>query len=85
MSRDYWDEMVITQIPSGIFVAAKNGAVDESRSETLLVWHPKILIYFLFVLKIIKIKAGRRIMKLGCLQKDYQNYCGITMEIKLIC
>ncbi len=37
MGRDYWDEEAISQIPSIIFVAAKSGAVDESRSETLLV------------------------------------------------
>jgi beta-lactamase class A len=37
MGRDYWDEEAISQIPSTIFVAAKSGAVDESRSETLLV------------------------------------------------
>jgi beta-lactamase class A len=41
MGRDYWDENAISQIPSHIFVAAKNGAVDESRSETLLVIAPK--------------------------------------------
>jgi len=41
MGRDYWDEEAISQIPSHIFVAAKNGAVDESRSETLLVMAPK--------------------------------------------
>ncbi|MDB5222962.1 MAG: serine hydrolase, partial [Chitinophagaceae bacterium] len=41
MGRDYWDENAISQIPSHIFVAAKNGAVDESRSETLLVMAKK--------------------------------------------
>ena len=41
MGRDYWDEEAISQVPAGIFVAAKNGAVDESRSETLLVMAPK--------------------------------------------
>ena len=41
MGRDYWDEEAISQVPAGIFVAAKNGAVDESRSETLLVLAPK--------------------------------------------
>lgn len=41
MGRDYWDENAISQIPPYIFVAAKNGAVDESRSETLLVMAPK--------------------------------------------
>ena len=41
MGRDYWDGEAISEVPSGIFVAAKNGAVDESRSETLLVLAPK--------------------------------------------
>lgn len=41
MGRDYWDEEAISQIPSTIFVAAKSGAVDETRNETLLVMAPK--------------------------------------------
>lgn len=41
MGRNYWDENAISQIPPYIFVAAKNGAVDGSRSETLLVMAPK--------------------------------------------
>lgn len=41
MGRDYWDEEAISQIPSTIFVAAKSGAVDVSRSETLLVMAAK--------------------------------------------
>ena len=76
MGRDYWDEEAISQIPSGVFVAAKNGAVDESRSETLLVMGKKILIYFQFVQKIIKIKAGMKTMKPGCLQESFLNYYG---------
>ena len=41
MGRDFWDEEAISQIPSTIFVAAKSGAVDASRSETLLVMAQK--------------------------------------------
>lgn len=37
LGRNYWDEVAISQIPSYIFVASKNGAVDESRSEVILV------------------------------------------------
>lgn len=40
LSRDYWDEEAISQVPPGTFVAAKSGAVDASRSETLLVAAP---------------------------------------------
>ena len=37
LGRNYWDEQAISQIPSDVFIASKNGAVDESRSETLFV------------------------------------------------
>lgn len=37
LSRQYWDEVAISQIPPGVFIADKNGAVDESRNEVLYV------------------------------------------------
>lgn len=37
LGRNYWDEVAVSQIPSDVFVASKNGAVDESRSEVLFV------------------------------------------------
>jgi beta-lactamase class A len=37
LGRNYWDEEAIGEIPPTIFVASKNGAVNASRSETLLV------------------------------------------------
>jgi beta-lactamase class A len=37
LGRNYWDENAISQIPSDVFVASKNGAVNESRSEILFV------------------------------------------------
>jgi beta-lactamase class A len=40
LGRDYWDEDALSQIPPGVFVACKSGAVDESRSETVLVTAP---------------------------------------------
>jgi beta-lactamase class A len=40
LGRNYWDEQAISEIPPHIFVASKNGAVDASRSETLLVMAP---------------------------------------------
>jgi beta-lactamase class A len=40
LGRNYWDEEAISEIPPHIFVASKNGAVNESRSETLLVMAP---------------------------------------------
>lgn len=40
MGRNYWDEEALSQLPPEIFVACKNGAVDESRSETMLVMAP---------------------------------------------
>jgi beta-lactamase class A len=40
LGRNYWDEQAIASIPPHIFVASKNGAVDASRSEVLLVMAP---------------------------------------------
>jgi beta-lactamase class A len=40
LGRNYWDEESISQVPPEVFVACKNGAVDDSRSETLLVMAP---------------------------------------------
>jgi beta-lactamase class A len=37
LGRNYWDQQAISQIPSDVFVASKNGAVDASRSEVLYV------------------------------------------------
>lgn len=37
LGRNYWDEQAISQIPADVFIASKNGAVDESRSEVLFV------------------------------------------------
>jgi beta-lactamase class A len=37
LGRQYWDEVALSQIPAGVFVADKNGAVDESRSEVMYV------------------------------------------------
>ncbi len=37
LGRNYWDEEAISQIPSDVFIASKNGAVDASRSEVLFV------------------------------------------------
>jgi len=37
-SRNYWDQEGLSVIPAGVFVSSKNGAVDESRSEVMLVY-----------------------------------------------
>lgn len=37
LSRNYWDEQALSQIPAGVFVASKNGAVNASRSEVVFV------------------------------------------------
>lgn len=44
MSRQFWDEDAISEIPPNIFIADKSGAVDESRNEVLYVngQHPYI-------------------------------------------
>lgn len=48
LGRNYWDEQAISSIPPTVFVASKNGAVDASRSEVLLVMakQPYILSVF---------------------------------------
>jgi beta-lactamase class A len=48
LGRQYWDEVGISEIPPNIFVASKNGAVDESRNEILYVNapHPYIMSIF---------------------------------------
>ncbi|HEV8084736.1 MAG TPA: serine hydrolase [Chitinophagaceae bacterium] len=48
MGRQYWDEEALSQIPPGVFVADKNGAVDQSRNEIMFVngAHPYILSIF---------------------------------------
>jgi beta-lactamase class A len=40
LARNYWDANAISQIPPDILVASKNGAVDASRSEVVLVHAP---------------------------------------------
>lgn len=40
LGRNYWDEEGISQFPPTVFVASKNGAVNASRSETMLVMAP---------------------------------------------
>lgn len=44
MSRQFWDEDAISQIPANVFVADKSGAVDATRDEVLYVngSHPYI-------------------------------------------
>ena len=48
LGRNYWDEEALSEIPPTTFVASKNGAVDASRSEILLVMakEPYILSVF---------------------------------------
>lgn len=41
LGRNYWDEQAIAEIPATVFVASKNGAINASRSETLLVMAPR--------------------------------------------
>jgi beta-lactamase class A len=48
LGRNFWDEQAISQIPGDIFVASKNGAVDVSRSEVLLVKAKEPYIFSIF-------------------------------------
>jgi beta-lactamase class A len=40
LSRNYWDEVGISQVPPTVSTFSKNGAVDDSRSEVVLVNAP---------------------------------------------
>ena len=48
LGRNYWDEQAISKIPSDVFVASKNGCVDASRSEVLLVMAKQPYIFSIF-------------------------------------
>jgi beta-lactamase class A len=48
LGRNFWDEQAISQIPTDIFAASKNGAVDASRSEVLLVKAKEPYIFCIF-------------------------------------
>ncbi len=48
LGRNYWDEQAISEIPATVFVASKNGAVDASRSEVLLVMAKEPYIFAVF-------------------------------------
>jgi beta-lactamase class A len=37
LGRNYWDEAALSQIPTDVFVASKNGALDENRNEVVFV------------------------------------------------
>jgi beta-lactamase class A len=40
LSRNFWDDVAISAVPPDVLVASKNGAVNRSRSEVLLVHAP---------------------------------------------
>lgn len=48
LGRNYWDEQALSQIPPGVFAASKNGCVDASRSEVLLVMAKRPYIFSIF-------------------------------------
>jgi beta-lactamase class A len=48
LGRNYWDEEGLAAIPAGVFVASKNGAVNASRSEAMLVMGKKPYLFCIF-------------------------------------
>jgi beta-lactamase class A len=48
LGRNFWDEQAISQIPPTVFVASKNGCVDASRSEVLLVMAKEPYVFSIF-------------------------------------
>ncbi len=54
LGRNYWDEEGLSQVPPGIEVFSKNGAVNASRSEVMLVNAPHHPYVFCIITKNIK-------------------------------
>ncbi|MGV3528205.1 MAG: serine hydrolase [Flavisolibacter sp.] len=54
LGRNYWDQEAVSQIPSDVFVASKNGAVNESRGEVMFVNGEKARYVFCVCTKNIK-------------------------------
>ena len=48
LGRNFWDEQAISPIPPTVFTASKNGCVDASRSEVLLVMAKQPYIFSIF-------------------------------------
>ncbi len=48
LGRNFWDEQAIAALPPNVFVASKNGCVDASRSEVLLVMSKQPYIFSIF-------------------------------------
>jgi beta-lactamase class A len=48
LGRQYWDEVALSQIPPDIYVADKNGALDECRNEVAYVNAPHSYLFSIF-------------------------------------
>lgn len=48
LGRNHWDEEALTALPPDVYVASKNGAVNASRSEVLLVMARRPYIFSIF-------------------------------------
>lgn len=48
LGRNFWDEQAISPLPPDVFVASKNGCVDASRSEVLLVMAKQPYLFSIF-------------------------------------
>jgi beta-lactamase class A len=48
LGRNFWDEQAISEIPPTVYVASKNGCVDASRSEVLLVMAKEPYVFSIF-------------------------------------
>jgi len=54
LARIYWDDRALSQIPPYIHTASKQGSVNDSRSETVLVYAPNGNYVFSVITKNIK-------------------------------
>ncbi len=48
LGRNFWDEQALSKIPAHVFAASKNGCVDGSRSEVLLVMAKQPYVFSIF-------------------------------------
>ncbi|MGZ3873277.1 MAG: serine hydrolase [Mucilaginibacter sp.] len=66
MGRIFWDDKALSQIPPYIQTASKQGALDESKSETVMVNAPHGDYVFAVITNNNKTSAGNPIMKPRC-------------------
>ncbi len=70
MSRIYWDDKALSQVPPYIHTISKQGSVDDSRSETVLVYAPHGSYVFSIITKNLKDQSWAPTNEAWALIKD---------------